>query len=393
MNKINKKLVDDARTYVTELLEKKLPENIKFHTAKHAKYVAESAEKIGIKSGLTDDEINFVKLCAWFHDTGYISDPENHEEKSAEIAAEFLKNKNIDNKIISDVKSCILTTRTPQYPDTLVSKVLCDADLSHLSENFYFDLVEKMRKEQISLFGKNISKKSFYITSETFFKKHRYHTDFGKQELQIRKEEILKKLQNEIKISEKKKKEKNKDKDKKKKTRGYSRGVESMLRNTARMQINLSSIADKKSNILISVNTIIMSISMTVLISQSEETPNIILPILIVLMFSLVTVIFAILSTRPIISSGTFTEEDIKKNKVNLLFFGNFYNMKLEEYEKAIRNLMRNENKLYSTMIYDQYYLGKVLAKKYKLLRISYNIFMAGMIITVFSFILAFINI
>ncbi len=389
MNKIDKETVNDAKIYVTELLEKNLPKSIEFHTAEHARYVAESAEKIGIQSGLTEDEVNFVKLCAWFHDTGYISDPKNHEEKSAEIAAEFLKTKNIDDKTISEVRNCILTTRTPQHPDTLVSQVLCDADLSHFSEDFYFDLVEKMRKEQISLFGKNISKKNFYITSEAFFQKHRYHTDFGKKELQAKKEKILKKLQNEIKKSDKKKT----NKGKKKKTKGYSRGVESMLRNTARMQINLSSIADKKSNILISVNTIIMSISMTVLISQSEETPNIILPILIVLLFSLVTVIFAILSTRPIISSGTFTEEDIKKNKVNLLFFGNFYNMELEEYEKAIRNLMKNETRLYSTMIYDQYYLGKVLAKKYKLLRISYNIFMAGMIISVFSFVLAFINI
>ncbi len=138
---------------------------------------------------------------------------------------------------------------------------------------------------------------------------------------------------------------------------------------------------------------IIMSISMTVLVTRFDEIPNIILPTLIFLVFCLVTIVFAILSTRPNISSGTFSKEDIEQNKVNLLFFGNFYNMKLDDYEWAIGELMRNDENLYSTMIKDQFALGKVLAKKYKLLRIAYNVFMIGIIISVLAFVFAFINI
>jgi hypothetical protein len=132
---------------------------------------------------------------------------------------------------------------------------------------------------------------------------------------------------------------------------------------------------------------------MTVLVTKFEETPNIILPTLVFLLFCLVTIVFAILSTRPQISGGTFTKEDIKSNKVNLLFFGNFYNMKLDEYEWAVGELMRNDENLYATMIKDQYSLGKVLARKYKLLRIAYNVFMFGIIISVLAFVFAFINI
>ena len=84
---------------------------------------------------------------------------------------------------------------------------------------------------------------------------------------------------------------------------------------------------------------------------------------------------------------------DIKQNKVNLLFFGNFYNMKLDEYEWAIEELMNNDKNLYKTMIKDQFALGEVLAKKYKLLRKAYNFFMVGIIISVIAFVLAFINI
>jgi hypothetical protein len=135
-----------------------------------------------------------------------------------------------------------------------------------------------------------------------------------------------------------------------------------------------------------------MSITMTVLVSRFEEVPNIILPTLIFLVFCLITIVFAILSTRPNISSGTFNKDDIKQNKVNLLFFGNFYNMELDDYEWAIGELMNNDENLYSTMIKDQFSLGKVLAKKYKLLRIAYNVFMFGILISVLAFLLTFIN-
>lgn len=180
---------------------------------------------------------------------------------------------------------------------------------------------------------------------------------------------------------------------KEKKKRKYSKGVESMFRNTARMQINLSSIADKKSNILISVNTIIISVTTTLLVSRFEEVPKIIWPTIVFLAFSLVTIVFAILSTRPNISKGVFKKEDVDENKVNLLFFGNFYNMELEEYEWALEKLMKDEDRIYTAMIKDQYYLGKVLAKKYRMLRIAYNLFMFGIIVSVFAFIIAFVNV
>ncbi len=394
MKKIDVNLVKEAGNYVTKLLDDNLSDSIEFHTVDHAKCVSDNSEFIGKNCGLTDDEINIVKLCAWFHDTGYIIKPEGHEEESAKIATEFLTSKGIDKSVITQVQNCILSTRMPQQPDDLISKVLCDADLMNLSENNYFEKIDKMRKEWINLSENNISKRKFHSTSVKFFQQHKYHTDFAKKELQPKKDNNLQLLQKEIYMLEQEKEKKLlATKTKKAKPKGYSRGVESMFRNTARMQINLSSIADNKSNILISVNAIIISISMTVLVTRLEEMPEYIIPTLIFLVFCLVTIVFAILSTRPNISSVNFSKEDIKQNKVNLLFFGNFYKMELNDYELAIGELMNNEDNLYSTMIKDQYFLGKVLAKKYKLLRIAYNVFMIGIVISVFSFVFAFINI
>jgi hypothetical protein len=96
--------------------------------------------------------------------------------------------------------------------------------------------------------------------------------------------------------------------------------------------------------------------------------------------------IFAILATRPNISSGTFTKEDIENKKTNLLFFGNFHNMTLPDYDWAMEEMLKDRDYLYGSMVKDIYFLGVVLAKKYKFLRISYDIFMYGLIISMLAF-------
>ncbi len=394
MGKISAEILKEAGDYVTKILEEKLPADILFHDLAHTQYVVEGVEEIGRKSGLNEDDLNRAKLCAWFHDVGFAVDPQNHEEEGIKIMTEFLSSKGVEENILIHVKNCILATQMPQQPKDLVSKVMCDADLRHLTENDYFERIELLRKEWINLTGENFGKTKFYKYSVKFFKNHNYHTEYAQKEYQSKKDKNFQQLKKEIYIMEQKK-EKGLlgKKDKKKEKKGYSRGVESMFRLTARNQISLSAIADNKSNILISVNALIMSILLTVLVSRFEEVPSIIIPTIIFILFSLITIVFAILSTRPNISSGTFTKEDIRQNKVNLLFFGNFYNMELDDYEWAIEELMKNDENLYSTMIKDQYFLGKVLARKYKLLRIAYSIFMFGIIISVLSFVLAFVNI
>ncbi len=383
MKIITNNLVKEAASFIEKLFNRELPDGYVFHNIEHTRYVAEKAERIGKNSKLNEPDLNIVMLCAWFHDTGYINGFENHEERSAKMAEDFLKSGDISPDTIDGVKRCILATRVPQTPADLLSQILCDADMAHMADENYFDWFEKSRKEKNNTRKDKVSKLKYLKMSKNFFEQHHYFTEYAQKEFTPAKQKNLKLIED--KIMEKG--------NKGKKKKSYSRGVESMFRNTARMQINLSAIADKKSNILISVNTIIISIVTTVLVSKFEESPNIIIPTLIFLFFSLTTIILAILSTRPHVSSGTFSKQDFEQNNVNLLFFGNFFNMKLKEYEWAINELMKDEGRVYATMILDQYSLGKVLAKKYKLLRLAYNTFMIGIIISVLTFVFAFLNI
>jgi len=72
------------------------------------------------------------------------------------------------------------------------------------------------------------------------------------------------------------------------------------------------------------------------------------------------------------------------------LFIGNFHKIELDQYTAAMRELICDRTYLYDSLTRDLYYLGLVLERKYHLLRITYDIFMVGIILTVFVFILAF---
>ena len=108
------------------------------------------------------------------------------------------------------------------------------------------------------------------------------------------------------------------------------------------------------------------------------------------MVFSVVSIIFAIQSTRPKVTEGKFSKQDVESKKVNLLFFGNFHQMPLDQFSWAMKELMKEKDYLYDSMIKDLYFLGLVLHKKYKLLRFTYTIFTIGIVISVIAFFVAF---
>ena len=148
--------------------------------------------------------------------------------------------------------------------------------------------------------------------------------------------------------------------------------------------------ADNKANILISVNAIVLSIVIGSLFPKLEQNTHLILPVVVLVVMSVTVIVFAILATRPNISGGVFTKEDISQKKTNLLFFGNFYKMNLPDYDWGMMEMLNDKNYLYASVVKDSYFLGVVLAKKYRLLRIAYNIFMFGLIVVMLAFALAF---
>jgi hypothetical protein len=180
---------------------------------------------------------------------------------------------------------------------------------------------------------------------------HKFFTEYARNELEPQKQKNLKKLQKSLRKiiehdEENSKKNKVKKNDKANMKIG-GRGVETMFRNVVRTHVEFSAMADSKANIMISVNTLVLTALFALLASKLDKNPHLIIPTFTMILVSLVTLIFAVVVTRPKISSGIFTKEDIHNKKANLLFFGNFYKMNLEDFAWGMNEMIGDKKYLY----------------------------------------------
>lgn len=388
MSEINDQLLAESEKFISAFLAEKLPENILYHNFNHALMVKKYAEKIAENCTITREEMPTLQFCALFHDVGHVYSYEQHVEESVKIASDFLAKHNVNQQAITHVSEIIMATKLPQSPKDKIAEILCDADLMYIASENCYEQFELMYGETKMRDKKFCNRTIFELDSIRFFADHSYFTDYGRTILQPKKEAAFSRILDQMRQRELKRNNKGTDT---KKNASYSRGVETLFRLTARNQINLNSIADNKSNILISVNAIIISIIITLLVGNLGNVSNNILPAIIFLIISLVTVVLAILSTRPNVKWGDYTEDELKQNKVDLTFFGNFLNMDYDLYLKSVKSMIKNDEHLYSTMIKNQYSLGKILAKKFRLIKIAYNVFMIGIVITVITFLVTFL--
>ncbi|AWI26204.1 Pycsar system effector family protein [Flavobacterium pallidum] len=383
-------IIEKAEQFVFTLFKDKLSPAYTYHNFNHTLRVVEAVKKISEAEKPAENEHTALLLAAWFHDTGYTSGCEEHEQKSVAIFRDFAKNEPLDIHVIELTESLILATDIRKDPQTKAEFIIRDADAAHFAKKDYFTISEQLRQEWKVCANQSFSDMEWLEGNlKMLTQKHRYYTNYAKEKWQPKKDKNISRLQEMIgdKTLDSSKKDK-----KKKDSEKPERGVETMFKVTLNNHTQLSQIADSKANILLSVNAIIISISLSTLIPKLDSPGNahLVIPTFVLLLFSVISIIFAILSTRPKVTSGSFTRKEIEDKKVNLLFFGNFYKMPLDEYEWAMNEMMKDKDYLYNSMIRDLYFLGLVLNRKYKLLRITYNIFMIGIVISVIAFVFAF---
>lgn len=382
-------LIIKAEKFVEELFNEKLSSYFTYHNFDHTNEVIQAVIEMADYYQISDEDKEKLVISSWFHDTGYVESTANHEEISCQIAENFLKQNYVDQNYIDSVKKLISATVFNYVPLTKLEQIMRDADYHHFSKKNYLETCEKLRLEWKKTCNKSFTDEEWAIENYNMLtQKHKYYTSYAKAKWKPKKAKNIKKIEALIEEN----KQSNETSGKKRKEIKPDRGIDTMFRVTLNNHTRLSEIADSKANILLSVNAIIISISLSTIIPKLDSPSNqhLIVPTFILLLFSVTSIIFAILSTRPKVTTGSHSLQDIKDRKVNLLFFGNFYKMPYEQYEDAINEMMGDRNYLYNAMIRDLYLLGIVLERKYRLLRITYNIFMIGIIVSVIAFVYAF---
>jgi predicted metal-dependent HD superfamily phosphohydrolase len=404
MKNNDKQIIKQAEERVTELYDSGPHEKLLYHSINHASSVVDRVNEIAAHYELSEKDITALNIAAWFHDTGHLYvAPLEHEEKSVGLMREWLQDKGDYAELADNIGSVILATRVSTQPVGLMQEIIKDADTYHfgLPE---FKKQDKLLKKEMSL--RNLDTMSrdpiaigWRQNTLSFLETHQYYTSYCKDLLEPGKQKNIERLKRKVEQLGQDNSSNNivpeikpgsKKNDAQNKQSGFiTKGIQTMLRLTSENHMRLSEMADNKANILISVNAIIISVILSVLIRKIEVDTHLAIPTFIFLATGLATIVLSILATRPKITEGRFTREDILNRKTNLLFFGNFFNSELEEYKWGMSTMMRDPNYLYGTLVDDIYYLGKVLGRKYKLVRIAYSVFMIGIIVSALAFILA----
>jgi hypothetical protein len=183
---------------------------------------------------------------------------------------------------------------------------------------------------------------------------------------------------------------KKKKKNGKKNRLGSARGVETLFRTSYRTHVDMSALADAKANIMITINGLMVSILLASISPKIDASPWLLLPSAILLSGCVVSMVYAVLAARPRYQTRAVTLEAVRSDAANILFFGNFVSLPEEDYVQGMSELIRDGERLYANMLRDIYSLGGVLERKFRLLRVSYTVFMFGLVISAILFLVVF---
>jgi predicted metal-dependent HD superfamily phosphohydrolase len=195
------KIVDQ---YIRALFKDELPVGIKYHDADHTLHptrgVVAVANNIAIAENISEHDRELLIAAAYFHDAGYIREYGKNEPIAARMAGRILKLIGYQPDEIKKIQKMILATDLEREPESLIEKILCDADLDHLGREDFFELDAKIRQGRRAR-GIDVSDDAkWYKGTLGIIKKHRYYTESQKQKREKKKQEnikrLLKKLEN-----------------------------------------------------------------------------------------------------------------------------------------------------------------------------------------------------
>ena len=119
-----------------------------YHNLDHTQTVVERTQEIAPNYCLNEEDEFTLLAAAWFHDTGQLfADAEHHEVRSVSVMRDYLEKKGTEIKIIDLIEGCILATKVPQAPKSLLEEIICDADIYNLGIDDFFRTDKLLKRE------------------------------------------------------------------------------------------------------------------------------------------------------------------------------------------------------------------------------------------------------
>jgi len=401
----------EVELYVTKVITEEYSEKLVFHDIEHTHRVVSGVKTISAEEGISQDDREIILIAAWFNNLGLrkldtwdkINEPLAFMKQcstcSSEEARAFLSSISYPQDKIDRVLDVMLDATPGQTPSTHLGKVLVDGLTMEWTSKKAKKRLHTRYQEFLLLDVISDSKKGYFEAILGYLREHTYHTNYGKNVLTPKKLSLIHKIEKErkeltrqeehllskelgIAEVEVKKLKKNLEKA----SGRDDRGIQTMFRTTSRNHYTLYQMVDRKANILISVNAIILSLIVGRILGQMQTLCIHSTPVVVLMLSSLISVTFAVLAILPSKTHGQFSEEQIRAKQGNLLFFGNYHNMSFKDYNWGMLQMLSDSDYLYTSMIRDLYYFGQQLHTKYMKIRIALMAFIIGIILTVAAF-------
>lgn len=162
--------------------------------------------------------------------------------------------------------------------------------------------------------------------------------------------------------------------------------LDQLLRVSQAHLVQLSSMADSKANMLLTMSSVVMTLSLPQLLKDTHLWPLIILIVFCLLTIGLAT--YTVMPKMPFRQDAAMP--DINALNFNLLFFGDFTRLTQEQFESSMQELMSDHSRTYGAQVRELYLLGTFLAKKkYRFLRLAYLSFITGLTLTFIGFLIS----
>lgn len=159
----------------------------------------------------------------------------------------------------------------------------------------------------------------------------------------------------------------------------FSKGTINIIRTTLRNNIELTNIADNKANMLLSLNGIMISILVPLVLSNSDLVwkKYMYIPLIMFVLTCFSTMYISTMVLRPS-NFENFKDKLLDQTEFSPFFFGNFFKMEPQEFFNYLNESMGDKDKMKMYLAQDLYFVGKRLGFKMQWVRIAFSIFITG---------------
>lgn len=387
---VNQSVYHPALEHVSEYLASLYTEhpdkNIFFHGFEYCHRLSSLVRSASIELDLDSKTSDEAELVAWFYQVGRMFNYQNFKTESHRLLKEYLLAHDLPVAAIPGIHIFQLED-SGGINEHLIVDLLKDAILV-LKFNFQDNFPGSLLKfEMESVFSKKYSPLKWDEFCFKELSESAFHTPWGTRhfahlhhlKLLNLKETIDTETQNINSIAAPKNKKTN---------RSASLAAYNYFRISFRNHIELSAMADNRSHIMISVNSIMMGIMISFITYQNlpNTNPPLLFPVVVFIITGMTSLIFAIMAAKPRMWRNIHKGSDAYEILTHLSSYSNFAMLGLEQYEENLEIVLHDPELVKINLKKELYYLGKILDIKNRYLVFSYNIFMFGFLVSMFLF-------